>query len=241
VTRKLRLLDLALVALLGYLGWQMRREWVWEHARADAFRRSIVKPADVAAPAAMPKVEALNGATYSKVAEQNLFSRDRNPTVIIDVQPPPPEPPVPPFPVARGVMLWQGAPPTVVLSETAGGAQKGYHPGDKIGPWTILSVDNRYVVFGWNSKEFKKKIDDLLDRTPILVAEAPAANQNQPQAAAKSLNQGNAASGPGIDIGDNKRGCTPGDKSTPGTIDNGYKKVVVATPFGNSCYWEQAK
>jgi len=49
VTRKLRLLDLALVALLGYLGWQMRREWVWEHARADAFRRSIVKPADVAA------------------------------------------------------------------------------------------------------------------------------------------------------------------------------------------------
>ena len=53
MTRKLILLDLALVALLGYLGWQMRREWVEAHARAQAFLSTKVVAG--AAPVACPR------------------------------------------------------------------------------------------------------------------------------------------------------------------------------------------
>ena len=58
------------------------------------------------------------------------------------------------------------------------GPQKGYHPGDTIGPWTLVSVDNSYADFEWDGKEFKKRIDELIDRTPI--AQAGAAGEAAP-------------------------------------------------------------
>ena len=36
--------------------------------------------------------------------------------------------------------------------------------GDRIGDWKIVSVDNQYVVFEWDGKEFKKRIDELMDQ-----------------------------------------------------------------------------
>ena len=77
----------------------------------------------------------LSAADFAEIATKNLFSQDRNPNVIVDPPKPPPPKPQPPFPVAHGVMLWDGFPPTIVLSEKANGPQKGYHPGDTIGPW----------------------------------------------------------------------------------------------------------
>jgi hypothetical protein len=243
VNRRLRILDLALVAILGFLGWKMRGEWVWAHERAQAFRNQALTPVGVPAPPPLGKLEPLSGTTYAQVAGNNLFSRDRNPNVIIDPEVPKPDPPVPPFPVARGVMLWEGVPPTVVLSEKAGGEQKGYHPGDKIGEWTVVSVDNKYVAFAWNGKEFKKRIDELLDRTPIAVAEAPNALSAAPKpAASQSLTSNSAASaGPGADIGASLKGCVPGDKSPSGTVEGGFKKVVTVSPFGENCRWEPVK
>ena len=241
MTRKLRMLDLALVVVLALLGFLLRREWISAQARVQAFQRVVSKPAQVQSLAPLPKVQPLAATSYAEVAAKNLFSRDRNPNVILDPVTPPPEKPVPPFPVARGVMLWEGLPPTVVLSEKAGATQKGYHPGETIGEWKIVSIDNRYVVFEWNGKEFKKRIDELLDRTPIVMAEAPpqqaAAGPAKP---AQSLS-GNTNSGPGIDIGAGIKGCVAGDTSPSGTVVNGMKKIVTETPFGSSCRWEQAK
>ena len=241
--RKLRLLDLGLLALAVVLGWQMRREIDAAQKRERTLIPYGMKPGSGEALAPLPKVEPLAATTYADVASKNLFSPDRNPNVIIEQQAPPPPKPVPPFPVARGVMLWGGVPPTVVLADKAGGQQKGYHPGEKIGEWKIVSVDNSYVVFEWDGKQFKKRIDELLDRTPILVAEAPAQAASGQQAAQKPVQSlaGNAASGPGIDIGANMRACVPGDKSASGTIVDGMKKIVTETPFGASCRWEQVK
>src|SRR6202035_983422 len=94
----------------------------------------------------------------------------RNPNVIIDPPAPPPEKPVPPFPVAHGVMLWPGVPPTVVLSEKPGGPQKGYHPEEKIGDWKIDTIDRSYLVLEWNGKQFNKRIDELVEKTPTIAA-----------------------------------------------------------------------
>ena len=117
--------------------------------------------------APLDKVNAVTAADFADVATKNLFSQDRNPNVIVDPPKPLPPKPQPPFPVAHGVMIWDGVPPTIVLSEKAGGPQKGYHPGDTIGPWTIVSVDSSYADFEWDGKDFKKRIDELIDRTPI--------------------------------------------------------------------------
>jgi len=173
---------------------------------------------------------------------QNLFSKDRNSQVIIDPPAPVPDPVVPPFPVARGVMLWEGVPPTVVLSEKPGGDQKGYHPGDTIGEWKIVSVDNRYLTLGWNGKEFKKRLDELLDKTN-LVAEmppAPAAPAGPAPAASTNLSN-NAKTGPGIDLGNSTKGCIPGDPTPAGAVVNGMRKEVTATPFGAGCQWVPVK
>ncbi len=241
---KLRLLDLGLLVLAGLLYWHLRGEWIGSHKRDLALLNGALPAARVRGLAPLDKVGPVTAADFADVATQDLFSKDRNPNVIVDPPPPPKEKPVPPFPVAYGVMLWDGVPPTVVLSERAGGAQKGYHPGDTIGPWTLLSVDSSYAEFQWDGKQFKKRIDELIDRAalaqataaPVSAAQAAAAKP----AAAKSLSS-QTRSGPGVDQGGGFHGCTAGDDSPDGTVVDGMKKVVVATPFGSSCHWETTK
>ncbi len=245
MTRKLIALDLVLLAAVAWLAVQVRREWLAAQSRAHAVLGKKISPTAAPPLAPLPKPEPLTAAAYEVVASKNLFSKDRNSNVIIDVAPPLPPKPVPPFPVAHGVMLWEGVPPTVVLSENAKSVQKGYHPGDAFGPWQIVSVDNQYLVLAWDGKEFKKRLDELLDKT-TLVAEAPAAASAAPvvQTSAPVVQSFSAktASGPGeTDMGGGVKACVPGDTAAPGTVVGGLKKIVSATPFGSVCRWEPIK
>ena len=244
MTGKLRILDLALLVVLVLLGWQLQRERVQAQAREQALLHNVMPPAGVPGLPPLPKVEPVTSAAYADVATKNLFSADRNPTVIVDPPKPVPEKQPPPFPVAHGVMLWEGVPPTVVLSEKSGGAQRGYHPGEKVGPWTVVSVDNRYIDLEWEGKDFKKRIDELLDRTAVAAEApppAPVKGSPRPPAHTPQPPPSNVESGPGADQGGGLKGCVAGDSSPNGTVVDGMKKVVVATPFGSSCHWEQAK
>ena len=240
---KLLFLDLALLVLTGLLYWHLRGEWIASHARDLALLNSTLRATKVAGLAPLDKVGAVTAADFADVALKTLFSKDRNPQVIVDPPPPAPVKPQPPFPVAHGVMIWDGVPPTIVLSEKAGGPQKGYRPGDTIGPWTIVSVDNSYADFEWDGKEFKKRIDELIDRTPIAQASAappsPAAPA-APAAAPQTLVNASKA-GPGADTGGGFKACNPNDSSPNGTVVDGMKKVVTATPFGAGCTWQPAK
>jgi hypothetical protein len=240
---KLRLLDLALLVLAALLYVHLRQEWTDAHARDLALINSALPAAHVPGLTPLDKVGPVTPADFADVATKNLFSKDRNPNVILDPPPPPPVKPQPPFPVAHGVMLWDGVPPTIVLSEGVGGAQKGYHPGDTIGPWTIVSVDSSYAKFAWDGKEFKKRIDELIDRTPIAQAAPPANASAQavapPPAATQNLST--TRSGPGIDVGAGLKSCVANDGSPDGTVVDGMKKVISATPFGSNCRWEPSK
>ena len=240
------LLNLLLVAVLALLAVQIRREWRSAQTRERAFlgKPLNLTPARPLVPFVKPSP--LMASNYAAVAEKNLFSQDRNSNVIVDPPPPVQEKPLPAFPVARGVMLWDGMPPTVVLSEKSGGEQRGYHPGDTVGEWTIVSIDNQFVTFEWDGKQFQKRLDELLDKT-LVASEAPAAapaaaatpTNLTPPPAVQSLSPKGA--GPGLDIGGNMRGCVAGDSSPAGTIVDGMKKVVSATPFGSVCRWESAQ
>jgi hypothetical protein len=241
---KLRFLDLALLVVAGLLGWQLRREWIDSHARDQALLRGNLPPAPVPGLPPLEKVGPLSASSYLEIAIKNLFSQDRNPNVIVDVVQPKPEPPPPPFPVVHGVMLWDGAPPTIVLSEKANGTQRGYHPGDSIGQWKLVALDNSYVDLEWNGKEFKKRIDELIDRTPIAAAvaqPAPAGKGQAPAPPVKALSSPAKAGPSTIEVGTNQKGCVNGDDSPNGTVVDGMKKVLIATPFGNSCHWETTK
>ncbi|HLK20740.1 MAG TPA: hypothetical protein VKT81_17420 [Bryobacteraceae bacterium] len=245
MTRKLVLLDVALAAVLGFLIWQMRAEWIEAHARSRAFLATIVKPSPPPRVPAVPRPSPLAAMTYAEVAQLNLFSKDRNPQVILDPVAPPKEKPVPAFPVARGVLLWEGTPPVVMLSMRPGGPQRGYRMGDRVGEWKIVSVDSQYITFEWDGKEFKKRIDELMDRTAqVAEAAAPAqpATPNAPSASkGQSLSDANK-SDHWVDVGaSDMRGCKPGDDSATGTVIDGFKKVVSSTPFGSACRWEQVK
>jgi hypothetical protein len=236
-------LDLALLVLAGLLAWQVRREWIDSHARVQALLRGGLPPSQVPGLTPLDKVDPLTAAAYAEVATKNLFSPDRNPNVIVDPPPPVPEKPTPPFPVAHGVMLWGDFPPTIVLSEKASGPQRGYKAGESIGQWKLVSVDSSYVDLEWDGKEFKKRIDELIDRTPVAeVSAAPsAAPKAAPPAPAAQTISTSSRSGPGIDVGGGFKGCLAGDASPSGTVVDGMKKIVTATPFGSGCRWEPAK
>ena len=246
MTRKLLALDVLLLALVALLGIQVRREWLKAKTREQAFlqQKIVLKPAQPLVPLVQPPPFMANA--YAQVAEKNLFSKDRNSNVIIDPPAPVKERPVPPFPIARGVMLWDGVPPTVVLSDRPGGTQRGYHPGDRIGEWLIVSVDNQYLVLQWEGKEFKKRLDELLDKTTLMVAETPpaggnaAANVVSAAPPVQSLST-STPQGLGADMGNNVRACVAGDTAPAGTIVDGMKKVVSQSPFGSVCRWEQAR
>ncbi len=233
-------IDLLLLAVLLALGWAFREKYREAKAHEQAILSMSVPPASVPGLPRLTKVGALDATAYQDAVAKNLFSRDRNPTPIPDPPPPPPPPPPQPaFPIVRGVMLWEGVPPTVVMSTQKGSAdQRGYHPGEKVGEWKILSVDNTYVVLEWNGQQFKKRIDELMDRTPLTLADA-APQPEAPAAVAaqtKSLSAPKSAQGP--DMGAGNKACTGDDKSTPGTVLDGRKKIVSETPFGTVCRWE---
>ncbi len=233
------LLNVALLAILGLLAYQIRQKVLLARKREVAMLLMRTPNADVPRPAALGKVAALDATSYQDAVAKNLFSKDRNPIPIPDPPPPPPPPQLPPsFPVARGVMIWDGLPPTIVLSDSKGsGTQRGYHPGEKIGEWKILSVDNQYVVLEWNGKQFKKRLDELMDRTPIQVAEAPQVQQaTAAPPATKSLSE--SKNGQGADMGGGVKACVAGDTQPTGAVVSGLKKVVSQTPFGSVCRWE---
>src|SRR5437016_1632748 len=114
-------LNTALVSMLGLLSWLLYRQSLWVHAREQRLWHAEFIPVQPVPLPPLAEVAPLVATSYAQIAQMNLFSRDRNSQVIIDPPAPIPEKPIPEFPVASGVMLWVGVPPTVILSDRPGG------------------------------------------------------------------------------------------------------------------------
>jgi hypothetical protein len=185
-------------------------------------------------------------ANYLDIAARLLFSKDRNPTVIIA---PPPVKQMPPYPFAYGVLM-VADPPIIMMAARKGEGQKGYRAGDQIADFKILNFDARTIVFEWDGKKYPKNIQELVDRDPQSAAllnrqNTPAAAEPAaaaPAAGVQNLSSQNPAPGTqGIDMGGGLRACTAGDTAPAGTVSDGYRKVVSETPFGKVCRWEKVK
>jgi len=237
---KLWLLNIVLLALVLWLGSHLRQDWLAARARETKLLEQTVEtlPPPPLTPAA--PVNPVTAGSYADVAQMMLFSKDRNPVVVIEAAEPAP---MPALPVAHGVMDLGGG-PTVFLSEKPGGPQRGYRVGEAIGQFKLLAANNREIAFEWNGETVTRTLDELMDKSkPAETAEtAPPPAASAPKiTSATTVSAGPAASGPGADIGAELKACQPGDTSPSGIVQGGMRKVVTKTPFGESCRWEPVK
>ena len=239
--RKLLLLNLALAFLTAAAFWQLRLRWLEGKAQEQRLMRPPAKTAVLPLPAPPSPAQPASGAAYSEIATKMLFSQDRNPNVVLEVAP---SKPVPAFPVAYGV-LDLGSGPTVILSEKAGLASRGYGMGEKVGEFTLVAYAQDELVLEWEGQQFRKKLRELAPKSASEPASAPAgagaAAARAPVAAAKSVAIAPVEAGPGKQVSSETKDCVDGDTTPAGTVKDGYKKILSPTPFGNACWWERVK
>jgi hypothetical protein len=248
--KKLLLLDLALAAITAILANQAHDKWAEAEKREQVALGKHVNPVPPPPYAPLAAVQPLTAAAYSDVAQKNLFSGDRNPTIIVEVAPPkPPTPPkpVPEFPVFYGVMnLGNG--PLVMMSEKQGQQEHMVRFGEKIGEFKLVAANREQVVLTWDGKEFKKTASELAPKGSV--PEAPRNNNafvpGAPSASARTETAQNASSkpveaAPGADIGVGVKACLRGDNSPNGTVRDGMRKFVTSSPFGTVCRWEPVR
>jgi hypothetical protein len=250
LSRNLILLDLLLLALCGLGMWrfsELKRERLAEQEKF-LNRREVAAPA----PAVLmpPAVTPVAAGLYLEVAQKLLLSGDRNPSVILDVVPPKV---MPALPRAYGAMDFGGG-PRVVLAAKPGGDQRSYAIGETIGEFKLLAVTQAGVVFEWEGKEVPATYAELRDTVAPVSQQAAAsrpAQQAPPHGAASAPPQppkqsslqtvgadSNAQGRPGAGSGPT-RPCAPGDKAAPGTVSDGYRKMVIDTPMGQGCFWRK--
>jgi hypothetical protein len=239
MTRKLAVLNLALLAVAVYAGVQLRDLYAQKKAREEAMRNRKIAPLPPPPVTPLPQAQPVAPASYAAIATQQLFDKSRDSKVVIEPPPPPPPPPpVPAFPVLRGMMnLGDGL--TAVFSAKASDPPMEVKPGERIGQFTLVSVNEQEAVFAWNGKNYRKAVEEILDRSKEQSGDTSRAAPAAPSAAAPAAVV-KTPTGPGQDVGSGIRACNPNDSTAAGAVVDGYRKVVSRTPFGESCRWEAA-
>ena len=238
--RKLLLLNFILLAGTAFAAYKLREQYLADQMHVDKVRRQKVPVVPAAAAVVTPKPDPFTGLPYADVAQKDLFSKDRNPNVVIEVPPPKPVKVMPPLPQVAGVM---GLPSGMMalMSERAEVRPHGVRVNEVVGDFKVIGITPQVISFEWDGKRVDKKVEELLARAP---APPPVAG-----AAPVSANPANLIPGAppapakpsGVVIGNAMKACTPGDTSPAGTVADGYKKVVEATPFGDACRWLQVQ
>ena len=229
--KKLLLLDLLLLALLVVLGARVRQTWLEARKREGVVLGQPLKQLPRPPYSPLAPVAPVMAAAYGEVAQQMLFSADRNPTVIVDVTPPPKMPALPLF---YGLFKLSGE-PIAIMSEGPGAQHQEVGLGDKIGQFTLIAITRDEIELEWRGEKLTRKIADLVDRAGPQVQATGRAPAAPPPPTA--TNVAPVAARPDFDLGSGHRACARGDSSPNGTVADGYRKTVRDGPFGEICEW----
>jgi len=235
-----------LVSLLGAVVWRAKESRDAAKQREQMVLLQEIQLKKALPPPPIPPVPAVTPMTYVAVAQNMLFARDRNPNVIVKPAPvPPPPPPMPDLPTASGAMTFNGE-TSVFLTARSGGPQKVYRTGDTIGPFKLVSVTPKGIVFDWEGKLVERRFDELKPKENMLAQNTNVSASAPPVASSQSVvsvagSGSTDKSSPGADTGVGQRTCQVGDTSPNGTVVNGYRKVIAASMMGQSCHWEAVK
>ncbi len=193
------LLNVLLVVAAAWLVWLVRKNWGDAAAKQEQFLTQPGKAPKGPQSAGTPGAPRASAGDYFDVAQKTLFSKDRNPNVV--VEPPPPAPPapapkpIPPLPVYYGQMSL-GEPVIVLASERT--EQKSYHKGDTIGNFKLVSFDRDKIKLEFDGNEIEHELTELAPKagTPppqqAVVAAAPP-----PSAGVTTLGWWREGRGPG--------------------------------------------
>lgn len=236
MNRKLLVLNLALIAALGYAGLRIRGEWRAAKARQAA---TLSRKATLAAPPPFTPLTPpgpVLPSGYIQIAQKMLFDKSRN--SVVELPPPPPAPPpepVPPLPGYHGQMNFDDG-PTVILSAAGSPQHQGVKIGEEIGPFKLVDANSQELAFEWKGKVIRKSVDELLDRSvPLGATAAPERTANAapaPPPTPKPI-------GPGEDTGRGYKTCDANDSYPDGAVVDGYRKRMIQTPWGKTCTWDQ--
>lgn len=201
-----------------------------------------VKPPLVYPLSPLPTPPAVMATSYKSVADKMLFDPSRNPDVPIPPPPAPPPPvPTPPLPVYHGYMNIGSLGPMAILSINAGAPHVGVHPGEKIGDFTLVSIDPQEITLQWQDRVIRKSTDELANHLPV-PEQAAAARAEAPAPVAAPPPVPVAAGPPqGEDNLFGVKPCAPHDSYPEGAVVDGYRKVLRKNPFGTTCLWEHAR
>jgi hypothetical protein len=146
---------------------------------------------------------------------------------------------MPPLPRFHGMMNLGGG-PFVILS-VGSGPHLDVHPGEPIGQFTLVSVSNDGLTFDWNGQKVTKTTEELTDHKQIAEMQTQVATERTvapPTPAAPPQQQ---LVGPGDSTAFGWKTCNMNDGLDPGTVRDGYRKTITATPFGKNCTWDPVK
>jgi hypothetical protein len=239
MNRKLWLLNFLLLALAVLAGWQLRNRWVADKARAAAEAHRRVAPIPGPPFTAAPVPPAVLPAGYADIAQKDLFDRSRNPEVIVEKPPVPPPPPVPALPVYHGSMNF-GDGPMAILSVNAGAPQQATRPGEMIGPFKLVDITREDLTLEWDGQTIRKPLDEITSHgaTAQQTDAASAGRTDAPAAAVQARVEAPSAKGPGESTTFGFKTCVPNDNTPVGTVQDGFRKTQVQTPFGPACVWD---
>jgi len=241
VNRKLVVLNAVLLLVVVFGGVQLRNQHEAAKARQAALRAVRVSPVPAPPFVALPNDPPVLPSGYKDVAIKNLFHPSRNPEIVKELPPPPPPPPpMPELPRFHGQMnLGDG--PFVLLVEKPGAPEKDVRPGETIGQFKLVDVNTSEITFAWtfNGELARRPVGELADNSaaaapPDARPAAAAAGAPAPPVVKSNL-------GAGTITGFGFKECVPNDSSPEGSIDGGFRKTIIATPFGKACRWDPVK
>jgi hypothetical protein len=238
MSRKLILLNVALVGIVVYAGVMLRNEMQSAKAREAKMRAARVSGMPPAAFATLVEQQPALATTYGRIAIHTLFHPSRNSEVLLAAAPVPvaaPKP-MPALPGYFGTMnLGDG--PTALLALGNKTAQP-VRIGEAIGPFRLIDVNIVDITFAWDGHLIRRTLDQLTDHTIRTVAfTGNARSVSEPPlptvepVVLRPL-------GPGPMTPQEVATCLPGDSMPYGTVQNGLRKVKIPTPFADACVWE---
>jgi hypothetical protein len=131
------------------------------------------------------------------------------------------------------------------MSVNATSPYETVRPGEDIGQFKLLSVNQKEIELEWHGKKVHKMVDELMDnsQTPAAAqqqqADAAAGRSAAPQPTTVQPPEPPSEKGPGESNQFGTAACQQNDSSPYGTVRDGYRKIERVTPFGHVCLWEQ--
>lgn len=240
---RLRWLDLALLALLGWGGWAALLDYREAADRDGIFETGPAGSAPVSS-ADLPKAAPAQAEAYRAIADRMLFSADRTAAVravtreagasTADA-----------LPVLHGIAdLGEG--PSALLAERPGMRAQWVRPGEVVGPYQLESIGRDRLVLSRNGRRIEATATELRNpasrtaRTPRVgartgLASTPVRSVARPSTARPA----NGRYRIGTEFRPGRFAADASDGAVDGTEYNGYVRRVQQSPFGAQHWWEK--